>query len=211
MQSKPTINVNPILSWKNSNGKDYSYTVTSVDKISLFRACAFEGKPQYAVCWTLLQRFAFLYPKFKNINSFVKEYVQPINPRWFIDGSKHISYVARLQKQYEGQELIDKLKDAERRAILRKKHASAEIDSKEYISIVENIFDATIESPGGEIIHYCASFASPHITEQEAQKEAIVFGNKRGMIAVDFGQSFLPGTNWFFKISKSVNFKLRIT
>lgn len=210
MQTTPTININPILSWKNAQGKDFSYNVTAVDKLSLFRACAFEGKPQYAVCWTLLQRFSFLYPKFKNISSFVQEYVQPINPAWFITGAKHISYVARLKSQFQGKELEEKLADAERRAINRKKHASEEINNKEYIYIVEDIFNSTTESPGGSIIHYCASFASPHITEKEAHQEAIIFGNKRGMIAVDFGQSFLPGTNWFFEIVKSSNFKLRI-
>lgn len=211
MNKIPKINPNPVLSWTNAKGKELTYTISSVDKLSLYRSCAFEGKPQYAVCWTLLQRFAFIYPRYKTFNSFAQAYVQPINPSWFITGSKHLSYISRLKIQFEGEELELKIADAERRAIKRKKQAIATIDNEKYIAIVEDVLNSRLISPGEDIIHYCASFATPKSTEKEARQEAIIFGNKRTMISVDFGQSFLPGTNWFFKTLKSSNLKLRIT
>lgn len=204
------INPAPTLSWKNRQGKDYSYDITAADKISLFRACAHEGSPQYAVCWSLLQRFSFIYPKYKNITSFVKAYVQPINPTWFMTGKKHLAYVDRLRKRFNGDELQKKIKDAERRAKNRKRFASAPVKNEEYISVVEDILNFKIASPNESIVHYCASFATIKQSEEEAHHSAQIFGNKRGMIAIDFGQSFLPGTNWFFAVPKSSNFRLQI-
>lgn len=204
------INKTPTLLWTNAKGKDFSYEVTNNDKLTLYRSCAHEGNPQHAVCWSLLQRFTFIYPKYKSLTSFLINYVQPINPTWFIDGSKHLAYITRLKKAYKSPELEIKIQDAERRAVNRKKFSTAIVTNKKYISIVEDIFNSSIPSPNNSIIHYCASFADTNETEIMAKKHAISFGLKRDMVMVDFGQSFLPGTNWFFSTKKSSNFKLRI-
>jgi hypothetical protein len=210
MSNRYRKNKNPSLLWKNSKGKEFSYNISDIDRDKLLKACAYEGKPQTAVCWSLLQRFAFIYPKFKTLDAFISSYVQPINPAWFITGKKHISYIERLNKQYTGDELKFRIADANRRAVNRKKYASSEITNNKYIEIMESIFNLTVASPGYNIIHYCASFASILDSESAAKQKAIDFGLKKQMIMVDFGQSFLPGTNWFYTTNKALNFKLRL-
>jgi hypothetical protein len=203
------INEDPMLQWKNLNGKEFLYKITNEDKASLYKACAYEGKPQSAICWTLIQRFAFIFPKYKSMNDFILSYVQPINPDWFPEGSKHLAYCERLQKAFKNEELVLKLADANKRAIDRVKKSTNKVESK-YISIVDDIFNFVTTTPNRSIVHYCASFASVNDTELVAKQKALKFGLKRNMILVDFGQSFLPGTNWFYAVDKSKNFKVSI-
>ena len=56
------------------------YELSSEDYVTLARALEYEGPPEYAVAWTLIQRFAFLYPMYPTLDRFIKAYAQPINP-----------------------------------------------------------------------------------------------------------------------------------
>jgi hypothetical protein len=210
MNNRYNKNKHSYLSWKNNKGIDFTYYITETDKDKLLKACAYEGKPQTAVCWTLLQRFAFIYPKFKTLDAFITSYVQPINPAWFVAGKKHKAYIERISKQYTGNELKLKIADANRRAVNRKKYATSVVTDNKYIDIIESIFNLSVPSPGYNIIHYCTSFASIKDSEAAAKQKAIAFGLKKQMILVDFEQSFLPGTNWFYTTKKAINFKLQL-
>lgn len=41
-----------------------------------------------AVMWTMINRFAFLWPRFKSFTTMIRGYSQPINPAWMNGGSK---------------------------------------------------------------------------------------------------------------------------
>jgi hypothetical protein len=199
---------NPTLVWKNAKGKEFSYLITPKDRHTLLLSCAYEGKPQIAVCWTLIQRFAFLYPRYKTLDSFLAAYVQPINPAWMINGLKHLAYIERLKQQYKGKELENQIIQATKRAQKRKEFAESTITNKTYILIVDDILNGKIPSPNTSTQHYCASFAKSTDSYDVAFKKATEFGLKRNMIFVDIKESILPGTNWFFATKSSSNFKV---
>lgn len=49
--------------------------------------CAFDREGS-AVLWTMINRFAMLYPMYKTFTSFIRAYSQPINPAFYNGGSK---------------------------------------------------------------------------------------------------------------------------
>jgi hypothetical protein len=52
------------------NNQYHQYKQTEADLLWLARAVAREGKPYDAVAWTLLQRFALLYPMYPTLAEF---------------------------------------------------------------------------------------------------------------------------------------------
>ncbi len=76
-----------------------SYEPTASDRLWLLRAVQREGQPRRRVAQTLVNRFAWLYPKghYSTLASFVRAYAQPVNPRWYPDGDLHAAAVNRVR------------------------------------------------------------------------------------------------------------------
>lgn len=80
-----------------SQTKDIVYEITREDVLWLLRAIENEGKPHAWVAATLLNGYLFSKSKSKTgglstFTKFVRAYAQPINPIWFVNGSKYIEF-----------------------------------------------------------------------------------------------------------------------
>jgi hypothetical protein len=80
-------------------GAEIRYVLTNNDYLTLARSVEFEGPPKVAVAWTLIQRFAYLYPTYTSLAEFIKAYSQPINPRWFPTGQEHLALYSLLKQK----------------------------------------------------------------------------------------------------------------
>ncbi len=172
------------------------YDATNADALELARAVAREGAPRDAVAWALVQRFAFLYPKYPTLAKFVQAYSQPINPRWFPDGDKH---KARM-RQLEGNE--DRQADELRRARNRVSYAKVtwdELASSAKTAALEAI-EAEGESPVPGAVHFRASMAPKGATKRQAFQRAERYAGGRADLVevVRIPQGYGPGVNWFF-------------
>lgn len=182
-------------------GEQFSYPITQEDRLDLIRAVAHEGKPYDGVTWSLLQRFAWLYPAghFPTLSKFVKAYAQPINPRWFPTGDKHLAYVRHLRRNFTGNELAERLEDAQQRAENRLEFASEELDEirEKYINIVDGVLGGNIDNPVPGAVHYRASHGGNNeASARAAHKE---YADKRNDLSgpIYYGSS-TTGNNWFF-------------
>ena len=187
-------------------GEQYSYNLSSEDRLDLIRAVAREGKPYDAVTWSLIQRFAWLYPRgnFPTLSSFVKAYAQPINPRWFPTGDKFLAYIRSLKRNYTGNELTRRLENAIDKAENRLEYASAELDeiSDKYINTVDSILSGNQSNPVKGAIHYIASTGGND--ETTAKQAQLAFAENRTDLSepIYYGSS-TTGHNWFFAVPGS--------
>ena len=184
--------------------RPYSYEISDDDYLNLARAVQFEGKPQNAILWTLLQRFAMLYAlgTYKNLSDFVKAYVQPINPKWFPDGVLHKAYLKTLKDAGKKAEADAEIRNAQLR-VNKAKYPLSNLTVTS-ISTVDNVLSGGItKSPSPESIHYWASRASSGMTQPQA-KEANQKA-KPGLTILDVGAGWLPGVNVFFTSPQAKN------
>ena len=190
----------PIFEWTNANGT-HAYQVTPEDRLTLIRSVWREGRPQTAVAFTLLQRFTYIYPTYRSLADFIKAYSQPINPRWFPAGDKHLSAIAALKTEKQTQEVKAKIAALESRARLRPVYASTSENEipKAIISLVDNVLAGNIRSPVPAATHFRGSSATSSDDQQTAKKKAESYAKKG-----DFGDvvptsaGYGQGVNWFF-------------
>ena len=91
-----------------SNGQ--TYVVTPADRLWLLRAVQAEGPVQAQVAEALVNLFAYrmsrgeLNPssgKAPSLQSLIRAYAQPVNPRWYLDGDLHRAALSRAQTDGE--------------------------------------------------------------------------------------------------------------
>lgn len=181
------------------------YHLTREDYVVLARALEHEGKPQVAVAWTLLQRFAYLYPLYKTLASFVRAYAQPINPLWFPDGANHIAWVAQLKAKNKLAEASDEIARAHR----RKEYAAKSLHeiSPHILEVIETVFASGVETPVPGSIHYRAPTirTSDRAMAKAAQDE---FARKRNYLSVYVGDP--RRDNWLFADARSMLFRIEL-
>lgn len=188
------------------NGQTHEYEATNQDALTLARAVAREGAPRDAVAWTLVQRFAFLYPAYKTLAAFVSAYAQPINPLWFPDGRKH---KARM-RQLEGNEAAQA--DELRRARNRVEYARVpweELPAAARTAALEAI-EAHGESPVPGAVHFRASKAPKGASKRQAFERAQRYASGRADLVdvVRIPQGYGPGVNWFFQAPGSTQVRM---
>jgi hypothetical protein len=182
------------------------YELSERDYVTLARAVELEGPPEDAVAWTLLQRFAYLYPRYASVAKFVEAYAQPINPAWFPSGALHLGYAQSLRE-------AGKLRDAEledQRAIRRVANARMPLRAirSEVLQIIDALFASGADSPYPGSVHYCAPTLHTRDVVQAAAARAAYAAENRFRAEVDVGD---PRTeNWFFSVSGAATFRVQL-
>ncbi len=169
---------------------DVRYTLTNNDFLDFARAVEFEGPPKLGVAWTLIQRFAYLYPTYKTLSSFVTAYSQPINPRWFPKGKEHLAYLTMLQSQGD----LNGAAREEKEALARIRKANVPLTSihKDTLIAIDEVFTTHV-SPIPKSLHFHAP--------DPARSQAI-FAQNKGLDVVPYGTGIRE--NWFFGIQNHV-------
>lgn len=190
----------PVIRWKKAD-KAYEYALTETDVLDLTRSAWREGEPVAGVIHTLIQRYVATYPNkaWPSLSLFLRDYVQPINPRWFINGDLHIAYANRL-KGAEKDAAIE-------RAKAREQYAKTPLNKipARHRQLVQAVLAGSLESPEPQAQHFAASTAKATDTPEQAKKKADSFGlNRKLGPALDLGVGFGPRVNWFYKGSRSV-------
>jgi hypothetical protein len=193
----------PVMSW-NQDSKTYRYHLSLVDVEDFTRAIWREGEPRLAVAHTLLQRFAYLYSNqrpYETFSSFLKAYVQPINPNWFPSGGLHKKEVNRLLKAGKEKEA----KEEQARAARRVEYSTTPMSSipLSHRDLVSRILSGLTKSPVPTAQHFSESKASSSDSQEAAERKAYVWGTQRKLEVVPVAEGYKPGTNWFFAISKA--------
>lgn len=186
------------------NNQKKDYALNNEDYLALLRAVEFEGEPREAVAWTLLQRFAYIYPQYKSLAKFIQAYAQPINPRWFVSGDLHKARYAKLIKA----NLIDEASDELQRAKRREVYASTPIEkiSRATRDVVDPIFLGG-PSPVPGAVHYRAPTVNTKSVE-EAKQARNQFAEKYQLQRViEYGDP--TRQNWFFGQARSIDFRIR--
>jgi len=181
--------------------KDFEYILTETDVLDLTRSAWREGEPVAGVIHTLIQRYAATYPKkaWPSLSLFLRDYVQPINPRWFLSGDLHIAYANRLKGE--------DLERAIERAKAREQYAKTPLNKipARYKTIVQAVLNGAIKTPNAQAQHFAASTAKATETPEQQKKRADSFGRHRNLgSALDMGVGFGPKVNWFYKGSATV-------
>lgn len=199
IQAVPVVKT-PRITWT-KNGKPQSYDLTETDVLDLTRSAWREGEPVNAVIWALIQRFVATYPSnnWKTLSLYLRSYVQPINPAWFTNGSKHLKKIAKLT----GPE-----RDAEiERAKRREQYAKTPLNKipKRYRQMVSGVLTGVIKSPNKDAQHFVASQAKASMDAATAKKKADSYGKRKSLgNALDMGVGFGPKVNWFYRGTKPV-------
>ena len=172
------------------------YSATDQDALDLARAIAREGAPHRAVAWTLVQRFAHLYPRYGSLSDFVRAYSQPINPRWFPDGDLH----RKRMRQLEGDAAAQA--DERARAKRRVQYAATGWEDlpAEARRLALEAIESTVESPVPAAVHFRASMAPAKATKRQAFERATRYaGNRADLVeVVRIPEGYGRGVNWFF-------------
>jgi hypothetical protein len=194
-----------ILNWKKGE-KEYHYLLTETDILNLMRAVYKEGPDETAVAFTLLTRFAWIYPNYLSFSEFVKNYAQPINPKWFPNGSKFKSYIKTIKDNNTKKLLIQNAK----LRVKYSKYSKVEID----VGIVELIYDILNNNkinPVTGSVHFIFSSANKNDSEETARQKQLEFANSHKHVDKPiYYKSSKSGNNWFFTANKSDNFKINI-
>lgn len=193
-------------------GEEYAYTLSDEDILSLYQATYKEGANNLGVVWSLLNRFAWLYPEgiYPTLEKYVIAYAQPINPLWFPSGSKYKLFVSDLRNKYSGEVLADKLrkalKSAEERIIFAKLTKS-EIPQR-IIDLVDSVLNGKSQKIKG-VLHYIFSMAPNNATEKEAKQIHETYAKTRNLFPISI-ESSKSKFNWFFSVEKGKNFSIDI-
>lgn len=192
------------LSWTWQD-KPFQYTLSQADVLELARAVSLEGKPQSAVLWTLLQRFAMLRARGQatDLATFIRAYAQPLNPLWFSDGPKFQEHYAMLMKAGKKSEAAIEKKRAETRAV--RSQMTWEQLPVTVRHLVETVLAGNRQSPVPPALHYWASRATPTMKPTEAR----TFNQSRRpeLTLLDVGAGFGPDVNVFFASMDSAHLK----
>jgi len=181
--------------------KVVEYDADNTDALKLAQAVAREGQPYDAVAWTLVQRFALIFPKYPTLAKFVEAYAQPVNPRWFPDGDLHI----RRMKQLEGNQ--KKQADEQRRASNRRGYADKrweELPAFARTAALEAIA-ASGDSPVPGSVHFRASMAPSGSSKRASFDRAKRYADNRPDLSevVRIPEGYGNKVNWFFRSAGS--------
>lgn len=187
-------------------GKTTRYVLTQDDVDTLMRAVNFEGAPQAAVCWTLLQRFCFVYPIYTSLATFVQAYAQPINPLWFPSGKRHIAELERLTRRG----LREEYTAEERNAAKRRDMASLPLEQLQSRNraIVQDVLSGQTPSPAPQAVHYRAPTVRTQDAATAAQARA-EFAANNNMVDNCKSLGDARKDNWFFGESGSDKLTVR--
>ncbi len=199
MESNQAPSSQRVLRFTKSN-REFRYALTSQDYLDLCRAVEHEGPPKLGVAWTLIQRFAMLYPLYRDLSTFVKAYAQPINPQWFPDGKRHLDELQKLASDTAAVQRENS--DAAKRI----KYANQSLDSisSDTKRVVSSIF-AGASSPIPLSSHYAAPITRTSI--QAAEKARNAFADKRNYTVFPYGD--ILSSNWFYGESGMAGVKVR--
>lgn len=196
--SNSSENSRPVIQWEYAN-RPYRYVVTPTDEAWFIRCLWREGKPQEAVGFTLLQRFAALYSRnkpYSTLSDFLRAYCQPINPRWLPGGDLSEARIKRLEAQ--GNKTKAELE--RNRAKKRAEYVStpiAKIPTK-YKKISTEILAGKLQSPIPKATHFTSSFATAGDTEARAKAKGEKFATAQNLKLVEIPEGYKLGYNWFF-------------
>lgn len=197
------------------NKKEYYYNLTNNDILNLLRATYKEGRQKEAVAYTLLNRFAWIYPDniYKDLSSFITAYCQPLNPIWFPDGVKYLATVKSFRVKYSGKDLESKLVSLRKAAFQRILNAELTIDKipDTTKNVVYGILNGKIKNPVKGSMHFRASLAKQNDNQNVSLEKQKAFASERSDIgrAIEYSDA-TAGNNWFFTSPNSDNFVLRI-
>lgn len=187
----------PTISWR-KGGVSHNYKLRETDVLWLARALWREGAPRAAVGYTLLQRFAALYPKYTTLTQFLRAYCQPLNPQWFPSGQRSKRKVARLKKENRHIEAVKETERAKKRMEYSQTPWS-EIP-QQYRDFTDRLLSGAVPNPTPTAIHFCASQAKSGSTHQDARAAAEQYALKKKLgPPVPVPGGFGPGMNWFFE------------
>lgn len=190
----------PTLRWSVA-GKDYEYLLTETDVLDLTRSAWREGEPVAGVIHTLIQRYVATYPKkaWPSLSLFLRDYVQPINPKWFTTGELHGIEANRLSGEAK--------KKSIERAQRREQYARTPLHRipARYRQIVQAVLVGTIRTPNAQAQHFVASQATASMNDEEAKKRADIYGRHKKLGEVlDVSVGFGPKVNWFYRGKRAV-------
>ena len=195
--------------------KEYHYDLTNNDILNLLRAAYKEGNQKEAVTYTLLTRFAWLYPEgiYKDLSSFISAYAQPLNPKWFPTGSAHLATIKSLKSKYSGAELqvkIDRANKLANQRVLNTTLDESNIPEKTK-NVVYGILKGEIVNPVKGSVHFVSSMAKASDNKNVAYQKQVNFASSRSDLdkAIDYGGS-VQGNNWFFTTPGSGSFLVQI-
>jgi len=191
----------PVIRWKDRDNKACEYKLTETDILDLTRSAWREGEPVTAVVHALLQRYVATHPvkKWPSLSLFLRDYVQPINPRWFTTGDLHMKALAAMDQKKRKDE-IERAKNRERYAITPLTKIPAR-----YRQIVQAVLSGGIKTPAAQAQHFVASQAPKTMSAEKAKKKADSYGLHKSLgKALDVGVGFGQAVNWFYRGSKSV-------
>ena len=130
---------------------------TAADALWLRRAVEREGEPREWVAQALVNRWALLKDKggadYPTLASFVRAYAQPVNPRWYPDGDRHLAALAAAPDEAKRAALIDR---AQRR---RDAYSVRKIFQPETEAAVARALKGPITLPAG-VTEYATDTAS---------------------------------------------------
>ena len=132
--------------------KTEAYTPTAEDKLWLMRAVEVEGPPREMVARALVNLFVWQRhnrPAYPTLAALVRAYAQPVNPKWFDDGS--------LFKQSYEKKATEKAKEDALKAAIRRRtvHSTRTVFAPETVQAVEKALSYAWPS---DITDYAASF-----------------------------------------------------
>lgn len=187
----------PAISWQKGE-VSHTYKLSDSDIVWLAKALWREGAPRAAVGYTLLQRFAALYPKYGTLTKFIRAYCQPLNPAWFPNGQRSKRKVARLKKAGRHIEASKEIDRAKKRIVYSQ--TTWEEIPQQYRDFTERLLMGAVTNPVPTAIHFCMSQAQPGSTHKESRIAAERYAVKKGLgppLPVPGGYG--SGMNWFFE------------
>lgn len=184
--------------------KTYKYKFTKEDILNLLRSVHKEGKQELAVAYSLVTRFALLYPStFSNFSTFLKAYVQPISPKWFPNGNKFLERYGEHPTPLELEKAQERIKNS--------KLTISQIPSYE-IELIAEFLSGKTTNPVKTAVHYVTSQADNNDDELMAREKQVEFAKSRPDLDKPiFYQSSMKGNNWFFSTPTSKNITFTIT
>lgn len=186
------------------NNKTIRYVLTQEDYLTLLQAVEFEGEPRDGVAWTLLQRFAFLYPTFRHLADFIRAYAQPINPVWFSTGKKHLEWMASLNRAGKVDEAASEAKRAKQRVLYA--NTPVEKISSTTKDVVDTVFNLGITPVPGAVHYRAPTIAAKTVDEAKQARENFAQAHYLSK-AVDYGN--ILKSNWFWTVTTSGGFRVQ--
>jgi len=129
------------------------------DRLWLLRAIEAEGEPRALVAQVLVNRWAWLHDenagKYPRLADLVRAYAQPVNPRWYPDGSLFLDSIAKMPESQRPSAM-------KRAAIRRDVHSERTTFSQATIDAVRAALFGPVSIPLGAL-----HFAAPSVLRSD--------------------------------------------